>query len=135
MWGAISRAFVKRLLNRWIKWYYHCVIPLILTLKGASFVIVDFCVVINPNVTLGEGTYIQHGVTIGARDDIGATDAPVVGSKCYIGANATILGNIKIGDNVKIGAGAVVLKDVPSNCTVVGVPARIIQKANVNKTK
>ena len=37
-----------------------------------------------------------------------------------------ILGNIKIGDNVKIGAGAVVMKDVPDNCTAVGVPARII---------
>ena len=45
-----------------------------------------------------------------------------------IGAGACVLGNIKIGDNVKIGANAVVLKDVPDNCTVVGVPAQIVAR-------
>lgn len=44
------------------------------------------------------------------------------------GAKATIIGNITIGNNVKIGAGAVVVKDVPSNSTVIGVPARIIKR-------
>ena len=39
-----------------------------------------------------------------------------------------ILGSVKIGDNVKIGAGAVVLSDVPDNCTVVGVPAKIVKR-------
>lgn len=52
---------------------------------------------------------------------------PCVGKNCVIGAGACILGNIKIGDNVNIGANAVVLEDIPDNCTAVGVPARIIK--------
>ena len=72
---------------------------------------------------IGWGTTIQHCVTIG---EINSNDAPIIGINVFIGARAMILGNIKIGDNVKIGAGAVVMKDVPDNCTAVGVPARII---------
>ncbi|MDD1768989.1 MAG: serine acetyltransferase, partial [Methanomassiliicoccales archaeon] len=45
-----------------------------------------------------------------------------------VGANATILGNIHIGDNVKIGAGSVVVKDVPPNSTVVGVPGKVVKR-------
>ena len=83
---------------------------------------------INPNCSIGEGTYIQHGVTIGSRDDIKNVKAPEIGKGCYIGAHAVLIGDIKIGDNVKIGAGAVVTKDMPNNVTAVGVPAHIIVK-------
>lgn len=55
-------------------------------------------------------------------------DAPVIEEDVYIGARAIILGNITIGKNSKIGAGAVVLTDVPPNCTAVGVPAKIIKQ-------
>ena len=51
-----------------------------------------------------------------------------IGKRCWIGANAIILPGITIGDNCVIAAGSVVTKDVPSNCTVAGVPARIISK-------
>ena len=51
-----------------------------------------------------------------------------IGNNCMIGAGAVILGNIVIGDNVKIGANAVVLKDIPDNCTVVGIPGKIIER-------
>jgi serine O-acetyltransferase len=49
-----------------------------------------------------------------------------------VGAGAQVLGNIQIGDNVRIGAGAVVLQDVPANCTVVGVPGRIARNYSPN---
>ncbi|MBR6126567.1 serine acetyltransferase, partial [bacterium] len=49
-----------------------------------------------------------------------------------LGAGAKVLGNITIGDNVRIGAGAVVFEDVPSNCTVVGNPARIVKQQVIN---
>ena len=52
---------------------------------------------------------------------------PTLGNNIVVGCNASILGNIKIGDNVRVGAGSVVLKDVPSDCTVVGVPGRIVR--------
>lgn len=51
-----------------------------------------------------------------------------IGKRCWIGANAIILPGITIGDNCVIAAGSVVTKDVPSNCTVAGIPARIIKK-------
>jgi len=50
-----------------------------------------------------------------------------IGNNCYIGTGATILGPVTIGNNVTIAAGAVVTKDVPDNCTVAGVPAKIIR--------
>lgn len=71
------------------------------------------------------GGVIQHSVTIGELD---THDAPVIEENVYIGARAMILGDITIGKNSKIGAGAIVLTDVPPNCTAVGVPARIIKQ-------
>lgn len=49
-----------------------------------------------------------------------------IGSNVFIGAYATVLYNVKIGDNVVIGAGSIVTRDIPSNCVVAGVPARIV---------
>lgn len=116
------------LLYRLICWYYHCDIPYSINLKGVYFCHRGFGIVINPNAKIGEGTYIQHGVTIGSRDDIKNPKAPTIGKNCYIGAKATIIGDITLGNNVKIGAGAVVMTDIPDNATAVGVPARIIKK-------
>lgn len=125
--GGWIGLLINKLLYRMIRWYYHCDIPYSLNLKGVYFCHNGFGIVINPNASIGEGTYIQHGVTIGAMDDRGETKAPCIGKNCYIGAKATIIGNIKIGDNCKIGAGAVVISDVPSDASAVGVPARIIR--------
>ena len=50
-----------------------------------------------------------------------------IGEDCYISTGVTILGPITIGNNVTIAAGAVVTKDIPDNCTVVGIPAKIIK--------
>lgn len=96
---------------------------------------------------IGEGLFIQHGfstiilaksigkncwinqqVTIGASVERGF---PVIGSNVAIYAGAKVLGNIAIGDNVNIGANAVVVKDVPDNCTVVGVPAYIVKRNGI----
>ena len=119
---------LSKLLNRLMRWYYHCDVPYSLCVKGVYFAHKGFGVVIKPNSTIGEGTNIQHSVTIGARDDTDNQNGPKIGKNCYIGAKATIIGDIIVGDNVKIGAGAFVTKDVPNNATAVGVPARIIQK-------
>jgi serine O-acetyltransferase len=51
---------------------------------------------------------------------------PIIGKNCFIGARSMVLGDINVGDNVKVGAGAVVINDVPSNNTVVGVPAKLV---------
>jgi serine O-acetyltransferase len=83
-------------------------------------------VVINSKVTGGINIVVESGVVIG--DEKG--QAPRLGSNIFIGAGAKIIGGITIGDNVKIGANAVVVKDLPSNVTAVGIPAKIINKGN-----
>lgn len=93
---------------------------------------IHFChnghgIIMNPATKIGDGTYIQHDVTFGVRDDRMSLKAPVVGRNCYIGAKAIIIGGVVIGDNCKIGAGSVVTKNIPPNSTVVGIPARIIR--------
>lgn len=82
------------------------------------------CVVVNPDVVIGENCSLRQGVTIGTRT--GDHDVPILGDNVDIGAGAKILGSISIGDNVKIGANAVVIKDVPASHLAVGVPARIV---------
>ena len=94
--------------------------------------------------SLGPGLFIQHGfattigaqrigrncwinqqVTVGFRND--GIGQPVIGDNVTIFAGAKVLGGITIGNNVTIGANAVVINDVPDNCVVVGVPARIVK--------
>ena len=77
---------------------------------------------------LGENCWINQQVTIGHKDRMGR---PKIGNNTRITAGAKVLGNIQIGDNVTIGANAVVVKDVPNNCVVVGVPAYIMQRDGI----
>lgn len=111
---------------------YSMDIPPSVNMKDVYVCHNGFGIVINPNSVIGGGTVIQHSVTIGEMDGTSHA-APVIGKKCYIGARAMVLGDIKIGDNVKIGAGAVVIHDVPDDCTVVGVPAKIVKRANTHE--
>ena len=80
-------------------------------------------VVIGETTIIGDNVTIFHGVTLGATGKEQGKRHPTIGNNVYIGCGAKILGNIVIGDNVKIGANAVVLKDIPSNSTYVGIPA------------
>ena len=84
-------------------------------------------VVIGETAEVGEGTVIYQGCTLGGTGKEKGKRHPTVGKFCVISAGAKILGNITIGDYSKVGAGAVVLKDVLPNATVVGVPARVVK--------
>ncbi|MBD2495587.1 serine O-acetyltransferase [Nostoc sp. FACHB-280] len=77
---------------------------------------------------IGEQCWINQQVTIGYKDKSGR---PKIGNNVRITAGAKVLGNIQIGDNVTIGANAVVVKDVPSDCVVVGIPATIIKRNGI----
>ena len=88
---------------------------------GPRFVLIhSLGVVINSDVVGGSEIKLEHGVTIGAEKG----KAPRLGNSVFAGAGAKILGDITIGDNVKIGANAVVVSDLPPNCTAVGIPAK-----------
>ena len=90
-------------------------------------------IVIHPDAVIGEGCKIEQNVTIGGRS--GYPILPSIGNNVMIGAGAAILGPVKVGNNVQIGAGAVVVKDIPDNCTAIGVPAHVIKKDGVRIEK
>ena len=87
-------------------------------------------IIVNENAKVGKNATILPGVVIGQKDG----RVPIIGDNCYIGAGCKILGGIVIGDNVIIAPNAVVVKDVPANSIVAGVPAKVIkQKVNSNR--
>jgi serine O-acetyltransferase len=93
--------------------------------KGTKFGYGGSGVVIHARAVIGKNCIISPCVTIGGRSRI--YDVPIIGDNVFIGGGAKILGNVKIGNNVVIGANAVVIDDVPSNCIVAGIPAKIIK--------
>ncbi len=88
-------------------------------------------VVIGETAILGDDITIYQGVTLGGVSLEPIKRHPTIESGVVIGAGAKILGNITIGAGAKIGANSVVIKDVPSNTTAVGIPARVIQKGRI----
>lgn len=94
-------------------------------------------VVIGETTIVGKNVTLYHDVTLGGRkmyDDKGQKlekRHPTIGDNVVIGSGAQILGPIVIGNNVKIGSNAIVIKDIPSDCTVVNTPAYIIKKSQV----
>lgn len=85
-------------------------------------------VVIGETAIVGDYTLIYQGVTLGGTGKESGKRHPTLGKNVIVGAGAKVLGNIQIGDKVRIGAGSIVLEDVSSNCTVVGIPGRVISR-------
>lgn len=87
-------------------------------------------VVIGETCEIGDNVLIYQGVTLGGtgKGTGGKRRHPSIGNNVMIGAGVKILGPFHVGDNARIGAGSVVLQEVPDNCTVVGVPGRIVNR-------
>jgi len=85
-------------------------------------------VVIGETAVIGDDVLLYQGSTLGGTGIVKGKRHPTLGNNVVIGAGAKVLGNIAIGDNSYIGANAVVIKDVPPNSTVVGVPGRITKQ-------
>jgi serine O-acetyltransferase len=84
-------------------------------------------VVIGETAEIGDDVTLYHGVTLGGTTWSKGKRHPTLGNGVLIGAGAKILGPIRLGDNVRVGANSVVVKDVPANKTVVGIPGRVVQ--------
>ena len=102
---------------------------------------------IHPGATIGKGLFIDHGmgvvvgettvigdycllyqnVTLGGTGKDHGKRHPTLGDHVLVGSGAKVLGPFKVGDNSRIAAGAVVLNEIPANCTAVGVPAHVVR--------
>ena len=85
-------------------------------------------IVIGETAEVGDDCYLYHQVTLGVARTMPHKRHPTVGRNVTIGAGAKVLGAIKVGDGARIGANAVVVEDVPSDVTVVGIPARQVER-------
>lgn len=115
-----------------LKWYRFKVIKIYgahlhPTVLISSSAIIDKA---NPGgVYIGEYSYLAGDVLVLAHDMCRQLHTKTsIGKRCFIGARAIIMPGVKIGDEVVVGSGAVVTKDVPSNCIIAGNPARIIKQ-------
>lgn len=86
----------------------------------------DMCMVINSKTIIGNNVNLSQFINIGSNHMTPA----IIGDNVYIGPHVSIVENVKIGNNSSIGAGAVVVKDVPPNATVAGVPAKVLNTNN-----
>lgn len=87
-------------------------------------------VIIGETAIIGDNVTLYQGVTLGGTGKETGKRHPTLGNNVMVSAGAKIIGSFTVGDNSKIGAGAVVIKEVPPNCTVVGVPGRIVKRDN-----
>ena len=129
-------------------WNYKLpILPIVLSQLTRSITGIE----IHPGAKIGKGVFIDHGmgVVIGETSEIGdrcllyqgvtlggtgkdrGKRHPTLQENVVIGAGAKILGAIKIGSNTRIGAGSVVVKNVAKNCTVVGIPGRVVHQSGV----
>jgi serine O-acetyltransferase len=96
------------------------------TLGKGVFIDHGMGVVIGETAEVGDGCTIYHGVTLGGTSLQRAKRHPTLGQDVTVGSGAAILGAITVGDGAKIGANSVVVRDVPANATVVGIPGRVV---------
>ncbi len=89
-------------------------------------------VVIGETAEVGEDVTLYHGVTLGGTSLIKGKRHPTLGDRVVVGAGAKVLGAITIGDDTRIGANAVVVKSVPSNSVVVGVPGQTVTRTKLH---
>jgi serine O-acetyltransferase len=87
--------------------------------------------VIGETTEIGDSVTLYQGVTLGGTGKQSGKRHPTLGNNVIVGVGASILGAITVGDNALVGAGSVVLKDVPADATVVGVPAHVVRERGV----
>lgn len=123
--------FIPLIIKYFIFLVFNSVVPYSTKIgKGSKFAYGAIGVVLHSKTIIGEKVIIGQGVTVGRQLD--PEGIPVIGDNVYISAGARILGGITIGNNVIIGANSVVVKDVPDNSIVAGVPAKIIRQVDTD---
>ncbi|MGB2706308.1 MAG: serine O-acetyltransferase [Candidatus Omnitrophota bacterium] len=120
--------FLPRFTSQFTKWITGIEIHPGATIAEGLFIDHGTGVVIGETAVIGNNVTLFQGVTLGGTGKERGKRHPTLGSNIVVGTGAKILGDIIVGDNSYIGANAVVIKDVPPNSTVVGVPGRITKQ-------
>jgi serine O-acetyltransferase len=126
-WLWTSRMhFIARLLSQWVRFWTGVEIHPGAVIGRRLFIDHGMGVVIGETSVVGNDCTIYQGCTLGGTGKEKGKRHPTILNNVTIGAGARILGNITIGENCRVGAGSVVLRDIPDNSTVVGVPGHIV---------
>ncbi|MBI9043338.1 MAG: serine O-acetyltransferase [Anaerolineaceae bacterium] len=120
--------FIARIFSQLIRSFTGIEIHPGAQINSGLFIDHGMGVVIGETTEIGKDVTLYHGVTLGGVDIIKGKRHPTIGDRVVVGAGAKILGAIKIGENSRIGANAVVVKPVPPDSIVVGVPGRILER-------
>ncbi len=121
-----------RLISQWVRWVTGIEIHPGATIGQGLFIDHGMGVVIGKTAEIGEDVTLYHGVTLGGTSLQKGKRHPTLGNRVVVGAGAKILGAITIGDDTRIGANAVVVKSVPANSVVVGVPGQNIARSKLH---
>ena len=125
LWRAKFR-LIARLLSQWARLLTGIEIHPGATIGRRVFIDHGAGVVIGETAIVGDDVTLYQGVTLGGTGHERGKRHPTLREGVFVGSNAQVLGNICIGENSRVGAGSVVLRDVPPNSTVVGVPGHIV---------
>src|SRR3989338_8493733 len=125
---ALPIPFLPRFLSQMMRFFTGIEIHPGAKIGRGLFIDHGMGVVIGETAVVGDNVLLYQGVTLGGTGLEKGKRHPTIGDNVVIGTGAKVLGNITVGDNSYIGANAVVIKDVPHNSTVVGVPGRITKQ-------
>ncbi|BBL75771.1 serine O-acetyltransferase [Methylomagnum ishizawai] len=120
--------FPARLLAFLTRWLTNVDIHPGATIGRRLFIDHGAGVVIGETAEVGDDVTLYHGTTLGGTSWHKTKRHPTLGNGVLVGAGAKILGPIVLGDKVRVGANSIVIKDVPSCCTVIGIPGKIVQR-------
>ena len=124
----MSVPFLPRFLSQIAKWLTGIEIHPGAKINKGFFIDHGMGVVVGETTIIGENVTLFQGVTLGGTGKETGKRHPTIGNNVVVGAGAKVLGNIIVGNNVNVGANAVVIRDVPDDSTVVGVPGRVAKK-------
>lgn len=127
-WLRIPFSVFYRILYRRVRNVYGIELPYTVELGRRVVIEHQGTIVIHGNAKIGDDCVIRQGVSLGNRYLDAPLEAPVLGDRVNVGAGAKILGQVRVEDDASIGANSVVIHDVEAHTTVVGIPAKPLNK-------